>query len=142
VVTTRRREQIEGLPLTGWRAERRRDLVALLEDLNRRIGPLDEAVRAAAEANGEARLLMTHPAWVRWYRWLRAGDRRLAAVCAGQAGGQLSGPDSSGRIEREQAATGPGQQAGQLLGALAAGGGRCDRPTIRCELHRSMCGCR
>jgi len=57
----RRREQIEGLPLTGWRAERRRDLVALLEDLNRRIGPLDEAVRAAAEANGEARLLMTHP---------------------------------------------------------------------------------
>lgn len=35
--------------------------MALLEDLNRRIGPLDEAVRAAAEANGEARLLMTHP---------------------------------------------------------------------------------
>jgi transposase len=61
VWSPRRREQIEGLPLTGWRAERRRDLVALLEDLNRRIGPLDEAVRAAAEANGEARLLMTHP---------------------------------------------------------------------------------
>jgi transposase len=61
VWSARRREQIEGLPLTGWRAERRRDLVALLEDLNRRIGPLDEAVRAAAEANGEARLLMTHP---------------------------------------------------------------------------------
>jgi transposase len=61
VWSPRRREQIEGLPLTGWRAERRRDLVALLEDLNRRIGPLDEAVRAAAEVNGEARLLMTHP---------------------------------------------------------------------------------
>lgn len=61
VWSARRREQIEGLPLTGWRAERRRDLVALLEDLNRRIGPLDEAVRAAAEVNGEARLLMTHP---------------------------------------------------------------------------------
>jgi transposase len=56
-----RREQIEALPLTGWRAQRRSDLVALLEDLNRRIGPLDEAVRKAAEADGEARLLMTHP---------------------------------------------------------------------------------
>jgi transposase len=56
-----RREQIEALPLTGWRAERRRDLVALLEELNRRIGPLDEAVRAAAEASHEAQLLMTHP---------------------------------------------------------------------------------
>jgi transposase len=56
-----RREQIEALPLTGWRAERRSDLVALLEDLNRRIGPLDEAVRAAAESSHEAQLLMTHP---------------------------------------------------------------------------------
>lgn len=56
-----RREQIEQLPLTGWRARRRSDLVALLEDLNRRIVPLDEAVRRAAEASGEAQLLMTHP---------------------------------------------------------------------------------
>ncbi len=56
-----RREPIEQLPLTGWRAQRRRDLLALLEDLNRRLAPLDEAVRRAAEASGEARLLMTHP---------------------------------------------------------------------------------
>ncbi len=57
----KRREQMEGLALTGWRAERRRDLLALLEELDGRIGPLDEAVRRAAEANSEARLLMTHP---------------------------------------------------------------------------------
>jgi transposase len=57
----KRREQMEGLALTGWRAERRSDLLALLEELDGRIGPLDEAVRTAAEANSEARLLMTHP---------------------------------------------------------------------------------
>jgi transposase len=61
VWSAKRREQMEGLALTGWRAERRRDLLALLEELDGRIGPLDEAVRRAAEANREARLLMTHP---------------------------------------------------------------------------------
>ena len=57
----KRREQMEGLALTGWRAERRRDLLALLEELDGRIAPLDEAVCRAAEADSEARLLMTHP---------------------------------------------------------------------------------
>ena len=33
------------LPCTGWGAERRKDLLALLDELDRRIGPLDEAVR-------------------------------------------------------------------------------------------------
>jgi transposase len=56
-----RRELMEGLPLTGWRAERRSDLVGLLEMLNQQIEPLDKAVRKAAEANREAQLLMTHP---------------------------------------------------------------------------------
>jgi transposase len=56
-----RRNQIEALPLSGWNVERRRDLMALLEEMNRRIEPLDEAVIKAAEQNPEACLLMTHP---------------------------------------------------------------------------------
>jgi transposase len=56
-----RRQQIEALPLSGWNVERRKDLVFLLEELNRRIEPLDEAVLKAAEQNPQARRLMTHP---------------------------------------------------------------------------------
>ena len=59
--SAKRRQQIEALPLTGWYAERRADLLGLLDELARRIEPLDEAVQAAAEQNAEARLLMTHP---------------------------------------------------------------------------------
>ena len=61
VWSQKRRLEIEQLPLTGWRGQRRTDLLAMLEDLNRRIAPLDAAVAAAAEQNAEARLLMTHP---------------------------------------------------------------------------------
>jgi transposase len=56
-----RRKQIEELPLSGWNVERRKDLLFLLEELNRRIEPLDEAVLKAAEENPEACRLMTHP---------------------------------------------------------------------------------
>ena len=59
--SSKRRQQIKALPLTGWYAERRADLLGLLDELARRIEPLDEAVQAAAEQNAEARLLMTHP---------------------------------------------------------------------------------
>ena len=45
----------------GWYAERRKDLLALLDEMDKLIEPLDEAVRAAAEQNAEAQLLMTHP---------------------------------------------------------------------------------
>jgi len=61
VWTAGRREEIEGLRLTGWREQRRADLIAMLEDLNRRIEPLDKAVEQAAWENSQARLLMTHP---------------------------------------------------------------------------------
>lgn len=57
----KRREQIESLPLEGWYGQRRSDLLALLEMLNKQIKPLDEAVRKAAEEDPQARLLMTHP---------------------------------------------------------------------------------
>lgn len=56
-----RRQQIEALPLQGWYAHRREDLLVLLEQMNKRIEPLDEAVESAADQNAEARLLQTHP---------------------------------------------------------------------------------
>jgi transposase len=59
--SVKRRQQIEALPLTGWYAERRKDLLALLEEMDKRISPLDKAVEAAAGQNDEAQLLMSHP---------------------------------------------------------------------------------
>ena len=59
--SAKRRQAIEALPLSGWYVERRKDLLALWDQLDERIAPLDEAVREAAETNQEARLLMTHP---------------------------------------------------------------------------------
>jgi len=59
--SSKRRQQIEALPLTGWYAARRADLLLLLDGLEQRIQPLDRAVEAAARQDAEARLLMTHP---------------------------------------------------------------------------------
>ena len=59
--SSKRRQQIEALPLRGWYAERRADLLRLLDGLEQRINPLDKAVEAAARQDAEARLLMTHP---------------------------------------------------------------------------------
>ncbi len=61
VWSPKRREQLLGLPLTGWYAQRRSDLIDLLEKFDQRIAPLDQAVDQAAAENAEARLLMTHP---------------------------------------------------------------------------------
>ena len=57
----KRRAEVEGLTLTGWYGERRKDLLDLLDVLEKRIHPLDQAVEKAAEENQNARLLMTHP---------------------------------------------------------------------------------
>jgi transposase len=59
--TAKRRHEVEALELEGWYAARRRDLLVLLDGLEERIGPLEEATCAAAEADARARLLMTHP---------------------------------------------------------------------------------
>ena len=56
-----RRKEIEALPLSGWYVERRKDLLALLDELDKRIEPLDEAVGNTAAENPDARRLMTHP---------------------------------------------------------------------------------
>jgi transposase len=55
------RKLLEQLPLTGWTARRREELLALLDDLNRRIEELDQAVGQAAAADGVAQLLESHP---------------------------------------------------------------------------------
>jgi transposase len=57
----RGRERLEAVPLAGWEQQRRTDLFALLDDLDKRIAPLDKAVEEAAQARPDARRLMTHP---------------------------------------------------------------------------------
>jgi transposase len=53
--------EVARLPLAGWHAVRRQDLLDLLKLLEERVRHLDEAVRTAADQNQSARLLMTHP---------------------------------------------------------------------------------
>ena len=55
------RAVLEQLPLAGWTARRRSDLLAMLDQMNVHIAELDSAVRAEAERRSEVRLLMTHP---------------------------------------------------------------------------------
>jgi transposase len=57
----KRRQEIEALPLPGWYGERRQDLLALLDRMEERVAPLNQAVSQAAADNAEACLLMTHP---------------------------------------------------------------------------------
>lgn len=57
----RGRAALEALPLAGWVAKRREDLLATLDMLEAQIAPLDRAVAELAEQNSRARLLMTQP---------------------------------------------------------------------------------
>lgn len=57
----RGKADLEKLPLEGWCARRRQDLLSLLNGLDAQIGALDEAVEQAAFAHRQARLLMTQP---------------------------------------------------------------------------------
>ena len=57
----RGRAYMEKLPLTGWTARRREDLLKLLAELDKHLGELDDAVQRAADEHPQARLLMTQP---------------------------------------------------------------------------------
>lgn len=57
----RRRAQLESLPLSGWEAQRRSDLLRLHDQLQQQIKPLDQAVEAAADKDAQCDLLRTHP---------------------------------------------------------------------------------
>jgi transposase len=52
---------LRALPLEGWAAQRRQDLLNLLSGLNPQICQLDEAIERAAQENPRAQLLMTQP---------------------------------------------------------------------------------
>ena len=54
-------QRLRELPLKPWASCRREDLLGLLGMLDQQIGKLDLAVKVAAEANPQARLLMTQP---------------------------------------------------------------------------------
>jgi len=54
-------QALRELPLEGWAARRRHDLLQLLAGLEQQIGQLDRAAQAAAEQHPQARLLMTQP---------------------------------------------------------------------------------
>ena len=55
------RQLLESLPLSGWRARRRRDLLQLLDELDHKIAELSQAVTEQAAQDPQARLLQTHP---------------------------------------------------------------------------------
>jgi len=57
----RGREQFEQLPLPAWTARRRQENWELLDELERRIEPLDQAVAQEAQRRPEVVRLMTHP---------------------------------------------------------------------------------
>jgi transposase len=59
--SVRGRACLEALPLAGWTARRREDLLQLLAELDRHVGELDEAASRAADEHPQARLLMTQP---------------------------------------------------------------------------------
>lgn len=55
------RKLLEELALTGWTAQRREELLTLLDDLEQRVGKLDQAVMEATKKDRVAQLLQTHP---------------------------------------------------------------------------------
>ena len=59
--SVRGRAELEKLPLEGWSARRREDLLELLTGLDRQVQELDEAVVQAAREDAKATLLMSQP---------------------------------------------------------------------------------
>jgi transposase len=55
------RKLLEELPLPGWTAQRREELLSLLDDLDQRISKLDQAVMDAGKKDPVAKLLQSHP---------------------------------------------------------------------------------
>lgn len=55
------RKQLESLPLMGWTGQRRDDLLQLLDDLESKIGKLDQAVKQEAAQYEDTALLQTQP---------------------------------------------------------------------------------
>jgi transposase len=59
--TAQGREELEKLSLGPWASRRRQELLAMLDQLNRVIEELDQAVQREAESHADAARLMTYP---------------------------------------------------------------------------------
>jgi len=59
--TAKGRAELESLPLLPWASQRRNELLAMLDQLDAAIEPLDQAVEKEAKTRAEAVRLMTHP---------------------------------------------------------------------------------
>jgi len=126
-----------GFAFVGWYVERRK--ICLLYGSARRADrTADEAVREAAETNQEARLLMTHPEWVRSFLCLcvTIGDWRRFP-----RGKQVGSYLGLIPVEESSATSGDWARSAsrQHAGALAAGGSRSARTAPRCELASAVC---
>ena len=116
-------KMLRELPLTGWSACRRQDLLQLLAYLDGQIAPLDRAAEETAQRDKMAHLYNDATRSGADHRAGFCGDhRRPGAVSAGQAGGQLCGADSARTQLGRTSAAGRHQQAGQSLSAPVAGG--------------------
>ena len=62
-------QAFQQLPMAGWTACRRHDLLELLVFLDAQIAPLDRAAQQAAEQDRQARLLLTQREWDRSRPW-------------------------------------------------------------------------
>lgn len=134
--SVRGRAYLEELPLAGWTARRREDLVGLLSQLDGQLSALDVAVQQAAADHEQARLLMTQPgvgpitalAFV-----LTIGDVNRFKQ-SGQVASYL------GLIPRERSSGGK-----QRLGAISKQGNRFMRQLLveavqtTCRLDKGFC---
>ncbi len=122
------RKLLEELALTGWTAQRREELLSMLDDLEPRIGKLDQAVKAAAEKDRVAQRLQTHPGVgpiTALAYSLTLGE--IGRFRTQPASGELPGAESGGAFQRRPAAAGIDQQARQSNVTQSVGGGGPER---------------
>src|ERR1700694_1410353 len=106
------RAVLEQLPLEGWTARRRAELLAMLDPLEGQVAELYQAVCTEALRRPEVRLLMTASGRRAGGRIGLCVDHRSAAtISPRQAGGQLPGTDSPRVVFGRASAAGAHQQA-------------------------------
>jgi hypothetical protein len=122
------RKRLEEVALTGWTAQRREELLLLLDDLEPRIGKLDPGGAGSGgerprgpEVADPSRSRTDYGAGVFAY----AGRDRT--ICAQPASGELPGAESGGAFQRRPAATGIDQQARQSDVTQSVGRGGPER---------------
>ena len=107
---------LASLPLAPHTADRRSELQALYQHLNARVDRLDQQVQDMANQRARARLLMTHPGVGPVTALATDGLRgRSRPVSRREGARELRRPDPSRVLERETAATGRTEQAGQSV---------------------------